>query len=127
MADAELEGAFQMNQRTAGGAALIATLILAACQSYETAPQRTAMDGRWASTDGVFIADFQRGSFTSRFTQTNEILAQGTFSVTGANVSLRWLSVQAQQQRSATCTFTNASLVRCLQDGGGSFDLQRTA
>ena len=116
-----------MIERTAGRVALFAALILAACQTYGTQPQRTAMDGRWASTDGVFIADFDRGSFTSRFTQTGEVLAQGTYSVAGATVSLRWLSVQAQAQRSATCTLTSASTVHCLQDGGGAFDLQRSA
>ncbi len=116
-----------MIQGTVGRAALFATLFLAACQSYDVQPQATAMDGRWASTDGVFIADFQRGSFTSRFIQTNEILAQGTYTVTGSNVSMRWLSVQAQEQRAATCTFTGPSQVSCMQAGGGSFALQRTA
>ncbi|MGH6926339.1 MAG: hypothetical protein ACRED5_21640 [Propylenella sp.] len=117
-----------MTYRSAGTAALIAAISVAACQSYEVqAPQRTPMDGRWASSDGVFIADFQRGSFTSRFVQTNEILAQGTYTVSGANVSLRWLSVQAQEQRAANCTFTSADLVSCQQEGGGNFNLQRTA
>ena len=116
-----------MIDRTAGGAALLAVFILGACQTYEAQPQRTAMDGRWASSDGVFIATFQGGSFTSRFIQTNEILAQGTYGVTGSNVSLRWLSVQAQEQRAATCTFTGTDSVHCQQEGGGSFDLLRSA
>lgn len=116
-----------MTRQMAGRAALFAALILAACQSYQTQqPQQTAMDGRWASTDGVFIADFDRGSFTSRFTQTGEVLAQGTYSVAGSTVSMRWLSVQAQAQRAATCTLTSASTVHCQQDGGGTFDLQRS-
>jgi hypothetical protein len=113
--------------RTAWRAALLAAVVLSACQSQQVQPVRTPMDGRWASTDGVFIAEFQGGSFTSRFTQTNEILAQGTYAVNGGTVSLRWLSVQAQAQRSATCTFTSASLVHCQQDGGGAFELQRSA
>ncbi len=116
-----------MINRTAGYAALFAALMLTACQTYQVAqPQRTAMDGRWASTDGVFVAEFDRGSFTSRFVQTGEVLAQGTYSVSGSAVSLRWLSVQAQAQRSASCTFTTASTVQCQQDGGGAFELQRT-
>jgi hypothetical protein len=85
------------------------------------------MDGTWASTDGVFIASFQHGKFVSRFTKTNEILAQGTYTVSGNSVSMQWLSVQAQQQRSANCSMTDASTVSCDQAGGGAFDLQRTA
>lgn len=114
---------------TKGGVAL-AVLLLAACQtsSYQPAPfARSAMDGTWASTDGVFIASFQGGRFTSRFTQTNEILAQGTYTVAGSAVSMQWISVQAQQQRSANCSITSATTVACTQAGGGAFNLQRTA
>ncbi len=91
------------------------------------AAQPTAMDGIWASTDGVFIATFEHGSFTSRFVKTNEILAKGSYSVSGANVTLAWISAQAQAQRSASCTFTAADAVTCNQAGGGSFDMKRTA
>jgi hypothetical protein len=118
-----------MTKGTARYAALFAALILSACQTYvsQPQPQRTAMDGRWASTDGVFIAEFDRGSFTSRFTQTGEVLAQGTYSVAGDAVSLRWISVQAQAERSATCTFSDAATVQCQQVGGGAFELRRSA
>jgi hypothetical protein len=85
------------------------------------------MDGNWASTDGVFVARFQDGRFTSRFTQTNEILAQGSYTVSGSNVSMQWISVQAQEQRSASCSIVGAGIVTCNQAGGGSFGLQRTA
>jgi hypothetical protein len=87
----------------------------------------TAMDGSWAATDGVFVANFQGGSFTSRFTKTNEILAQGSYQVSGDRVTMNWLSVATQEQRSATCRMTGANSVRCEQGGGGGFDLRRTA
>ncbi len=85
------------------------------------------MDGTWASSDGVFVANFQNGQFVSRFTKTNEILAQGSYSVTGSNVTMQWLSVQAQTERSANCMMTGADSVACTQTGGGAFNLQRTA
>ena len=75
----------------------------------------------------LVLAQEPIGTFTSRFTQTNEILAQGTYTVAGSNVSLRWLSVQAQEQRSAACTFVTAETVSCQQEGGGSFSLTRAA
>jgi len=112
---------------TKGGVAL-AILLLGACQTFEQSPfSRATMDGTWASTDGVFIANFQNGKFVSRFTKTNEVLAAGTYTVTGNQISMQWISVQAQQQRSANCSMTGASTVSCTQAGGGSFDLQRTA
>jgi hypothetical protein len=85
----------------------------------------TPMDGTWASTDGIFVASFQGGSFISRYTKTNEVLAQGTYSVSGTLVNMQWMSVAAQQHRSAICAMTAQDAVRCNQSGGGSFDLTR--
>jgi hypothetical protein len=112
------------------------TLLLGACQMFSgtplfigdtQAPARSPMDGTWASTDGIFYANFQGGSFTSRFTQTNEVLAQGSYSVTGQNIAMQWMSVATQQQRSANCRFANSNRVQCQQTGGGSFTLTRSA
>ena len=87
----------------------------------------TAVDGTWTSNDGVFVATFQAGAFTSRFTQTNEVLAQGTYSVSGDIVNLQWISVATQQQRSAICAHSAPDMLTCNQSGGGSFDLKRAA
>jgi hypothetical protein len=123
---ADLEGAF-MIFRSMRGTIVLAVLFAGACQTYQAVPASTPMDGVWASTDGVFVASFDRGSFTSRFTATNEILAQGSYSVAASTVSMQWISVATQQRRSANCTFTAADVVACSQDGGGSFELRRGA
>jgi hypothetical protein len=86
----------------------------------------TGMEGNWASNDGVFVASFNDGVFTSRFTRTNEILAQGTYQVSGKTMTLQWISVATQQQRAATCAIVSAGSVSCIQAGGGSFDLNRS-
>ena len=112
-------------------------LLLSACQMFDSGPgpvpvagggpPRSQMDGTWASTDGVFVASFQGGSFVSRFTQTNEILAQGSYTIAGPDITMNWLSVATQQQRSANCSFRSTNTVRCQQVGGGSFELARSA
>ncbi len=118
-----------MNRASTAAALALSTILLGACQvtRQQTPPPATgtAMDGSWASTDGVFVASFQGGSFTSRFVKTNEVLAQGTYSLTGAQVAMQWLSVATQEQRSASCSFTGANDVHCEQAGGGGFDLTR--
>jgi len=111
-------------------AALLGALLVGACQTYDTGPVSlpvsTPMDGVWASTDGVFIASFGRGNFTSRFTATNEVLAQGTYTVAGSTVTMQWISVATQQRRSASCTINSPDSVACNQDGGGRFELRRS-
>jgi hypothetical protein len=116
--------------------ALPSALIAGGCQTvdYSTpgvaAPPGagpSAVDGTWTSTDGVFVATFASGTFTSRFTQTNEVLAQGTYSVAGDVVNLQWISVATQQQRSAICGLSTPDTLTCNQSGGGTFDLKRAA
>jgi hypothetical protein len=111
-------------------ALLAGVVVLAGCQALQmpgVTRAGTPMDGQWASTDGVFVATFQGKQFTSRFVKTNEILAQGSYTVTGGNVQMQWLSVATQQQRSASCSFTGPDTVHCNQTGSGGFDLRRTA
>ncbi len=112
--------------------ALPLAFMLCGCQTGENAPvidtgmAATPLDGTWASNDGVFIATFEHGAFTSRFVKTNEILAQGSYTVSGNAVNLQWISVATQQQRAAACTINSSDSVSCTQEGGGSFDLNRT-
>lgn len=127
-----------MNTVSMRGALLLAALFTGGCQTgfYDTqtpmptpmpnpVPVATPMDGVWNSTDGVFVATFEAGRFTSRFTSTNEILAQGGYTVAGGNVTMEWISVATQQRRSAACTFMAGDTVACNQSGGGSFTLKR--
>lgn len=119
-------------------AIMVAAAGVAACQGGERVamlpgraiapapqPAPSPMDGRWASTDGIFVANFASGRFVSRFTKTSEILAEGTYSLSGNNVRMDWFSVRAQQQRSATCRFAGSNTVNCDQAGGGKFTLVR--
>jgi hypothetical protein len=115
------------------GALVLAGLAVGGCQSFDMGggpppPQAvaTAMDGNWASTDGVFVASFERGGFVSRFTATNEMLAKGTYTVAGTNVTMDWISVKTRQQRAAACTIMSADVVACNQQGGGKFELRRS-
>jgi hypothetical protein len=106
---------------------VLASFLLAACQILQPAARTTRMDGRWASSDGIFVATFKGGSFTSLDARTSAVLAQGTYSVAGDQVSMQWLSLTSKQQRSATCSFAGAATIRCDQAGGGNFELRRTA
>jgi hypothetical protein len=111
----------------ARGAFALASLLLAACEMMPPLASGTRMDGQWASTDGIFTATFNDGNFTSVDARTGAVLAQGTYSVAGDQVSMQWLSLTARQQRAANCTFAGATSLRCVQTGGGNFELRRTA
>ena len=105
----------------------LSALLLVGCQSMQPIAGGTAMDGSWVSSDGVFVATFQDGSFTSVDAKTNAVLARGRYSVQGSTVALNWTSARRGQQFSATCTFTTGNDLHCSQPGSTEFDLRRTA
>jgi hypothetical protein len=119
---------------TLRGALVLAAVLAGGCQTNVYQPSRpmtpvatTPMDGVWASSDGVFVANFERGHFTSRFTATNEILAQGAYTVAAGGISMQWISAATKQQRAASCSFAGSDIVTCNQEGGGHFELRRSA
>lgn len=119
-------------------AIMVAAAGVAACQGGERVamlpgraiapapqPAPSPMDGRWASTDGIFVATFRGGEFTSVDAKTNAVLAQGRYNVAGDQVRMNWLSTTANEERSATCAFSGGARVTCTQANGASFELRR--
>ena len=122
-----------MIRRSATLVLAFSTALLGACQTgsmpqmFAGGPERTALDGQWRSSDGIFVASFQGGQFTSTDARTNAVLAQGSYTVSGNTANLSWISAQRQQQFSAVCTLTSPNAVHCEQAGTTGFDLRRTA
>jgi hypothetical protein len=111
-----------------------AAALLGACQSMPMpqmfgggGPRGPSIDGRWASGDGISVTTFAGGQLTTRYVGTNEVLGQGTYTVAGNQATMNWVSRVSQQNRSATCTFTSPTTLRCSPAGGQAFTLTRTA
>lgn len=103
---------------------------LAACQSApQPNPLARGFDGTWASDDGVFVATFDAGRFTSRLNSTGEIVADGRYVDlgVGAGAQLTWYSVVSQEQRTAVCTYLTPTRVRCDPNAGNVFTMTKTA
>lgn len=84
------------------------------------------IDGNWGSDDGVFVATFQNGAFTSRLTGTGEtVVADGRYSRTPNGVSLSWTSIAANEQRAASCTLVAPQRLSCTPTVGQPFTMTR--
>ncbi|MBZ8135329.1 hypothetical protein [Afifella sp. IM 167] len=108
-------------------AALLAgTAFLAGCQTGGGGREiASPVEGRWASSDGVFVSTFRRGSMTTADAQTGAQLANGSYQMTGpSTVEISWYSIATNQQRAATCTLVTPSSMSCSQPGA-SFTLNR--
>ncbi|WP_156953391.1 hypothetical protein [Afifella pfennigii] len=104
--------------------ALAGTALLAGCQSggREIA---SPVEGRWRSSDGVFVSTFQAGSMTTQDATTGAQLATGSYAMAGPNtVEISWYSVATRQQRAATCRLAGPATMQCSQPGA-SFTLNR--
>ena len=106
---------------------VLSAAFLAGCQMAQTVPAGSPLDGNWASSDGIFVATFQNSSFSSRDARTGAVLAQGSYSLQGGQVSMQWVSTTTQQQRSATCALSGPTTLNCQQPGATPFQLNRTA
>jgi hypothetical protein len=100
-------------------------LILAACQSARLGDP---VEGRWASDDGVFVATFDSGAFTSRLTGTGEtVVANGRYSREPGGLLLEWTSIAANERRAARCRFLASNQIACEPTVGDRFTMTRVA
>lgn len=109
--------------------ALLPLLGLAACQTASLPGRAGPFEGAWASGDGVFVASFADGGFTSRAVQNPDIvLAQGRYTVVGPGaVRLDWFSQSQQANLSANCTSRGRATLVCAPSRGTPFTLSRAA
>lgn len=98
-------------------------LAVAGCQSARFA---NPLEGRWASDDGVFIATFDDGAFTSRLTGTGEtVVADGRYARSEGEIVLEWTSIAANERRAARCRFIASNQLACIPTVGGQFTMTR--
>ncbi|MBB4121972.1 hypothetical protein [Martelella radicis] len=111
-------------------------VLLAGCTTYEqprnlpapTQPQtpRTAVDGQWLDKDGI-ISSFSAGQFETRTTDSNQVLAVGSYTVNGNVVEIDVTSVLRQTRSRVNCAIAAPYLMNCTPSQGGRFSLYKPA
>ena len=111
-----------MGPRRVVGAAAIA-VALAGCQTTQT----SGLDGQWASDDGVFLATFNEGRFSSRLNSTGEVVAEGSYLAGADGLQLTWLSIVTNETRTAVCRYVSARQLSCQPRGANPFTMTKLA
>ncbi|WP_157961994.1 hypothetical protein [Acuticoccus kandeliae] len=84
------------------------------------------VEGNWASDDGVFIATFQNGAFSSRLTGTGEtVVADGRYGRNSGGLQLEWTSIAANERRAADCRFLTPQKLSCTPTVGQTFTMTK--
>jgi hypothetical protein len=113
--------------------ALIAVVTLSACvssapprmqqQQASLAPQ--GVEGSWADPNGI-VSTFQGGTFSTRSTDSNALLASGTYtSLSPTLVEISMTSLVRNTQSRVNCSLVTPSQLNCTQDSGAQFSLTR--
>jgi hypothetical protein len=103
---------------------------LAACETTGPGgggPAPTGVDGQWLSADGVATSTFSGGTFTTTANDTGNKLAQGTYVVSGATVSINGTSVIRQTPIAFNCLLASPKQMNCTSSAGQQFSLIRRA
>lgn len=101
-------------------------LMLAGCQGVGMGGDN--LEGSWASDDGVFVATFRNGAFSSRLTSTGEtVVADGRYTRGANGLTLAWTSIAANERRSADCRFVTTRQLSCAPSVGQAFTMTRVS
>lgn len=108
----------------------VAAALLSACYSTGPRPmpvvqQAATFDGAWVDPNGI-VSTFQAGTFTTRTTDTNQVLAQGTYtSVSDRLVEINMTSLVRNTQQRVNCAMVTPTQLNCTSDSGAQFSLAR--
>lgn len=104
--------------------------LLAACQSatYSSRPvevQPLGIDGQWTDPNGI-ISSFYNGRFETRTTDTNSLLAEGSYRyVSDQIVEIELTSLLRQTTSRVNCALATPSQLNCTSSTGAQFTLVR--
>lgn len=93
--------------------------------SMNPVPVASGVEGAWADPNGI-VSTFQGGSFTTRTTDSNQLLASGTYVSTSPTlVEINMTSLVRNTQSKVNCALVNQSQLNCTSDSGAQFTLSR--
>lgn len=112
--------------------ALVALATLSACVSsppprqMASAPaQPQGVEGTWSDPNGI-ISTFQGGTFNTRSTDNNALLASGNYvNLSPTLVEINMTSLVRKTQSKVNCALVNMNQLNCTADSGSQFSLSR--
>ena len=102
---------------------LIVTLV--ACQDKKAAGP-PILNGSWASSDGVYTAEFLNGSFSAVANDTGTLISQGEYiAISETQIQLKWNGLVSGTSNQADCMRQEDNQLNCVDVKGNKFSLRR--
>lgn len=121
-----------MNFKT-GAALVLAAIAASSCAPSAPSPrpmasampQGPAVDGRWVDKNGI-VSTFQAGAFSTRSTDSNTLLASGTYvTISPTLYEINMTSLVRNTQSRVNCALISRSQLNCTTDSNSQFTLTR--
>lgn len=111
----------------------LSAFALTACVSADPPPMRSMpqqprgamVDGNWVDTNGI-VSTFQGGTFSTRSTDSNTLLASGTYtSASPSLIEIDMTSLVRNTRSRVNCALIGTSQLNCTTDANVQFSLTR--
>ena len=107
-------------------AAVVSMALMAGCEKAEVAGP-PVLNGNWASSDGIYVAEFNNGNFRAIANDTGQEISQGEYvALASDRVQLTWVGLVSGQGNSAECVRPGPNKLDCVDRNGNRFSLIRS-
>ncbi len=101
--------------------------VLSACQSDKNLAGPPVLNGNWASSDGVYVAQLANGKFQAVANDTGNVISEGSYIALGeTKVQLSWVGKISGKSNQAECLKPEFNQLDCVDLSGNKFSLRRS-
>lgn len=106
---------------------IISVGFLAACQNKKDLAGPPVLNGSWASSDGVYVAQLANGKFQAVANDTGNVISEGSYLALSENkVQLSWVGKISGKSNQAECLKPDFNQLDCVDLSGNKFSLRRS-
>ncbi len=118
----------RIGKSTLGAGSLVLLGLLAACQNNKELAGPPLLNGNWASSDGIYVAQLANGEFKAVANDTGNIISEGTYiALSSDRVQINWVGKISGRSNQAECIKPDDNQLDCVDVSGNKFSLRRTA
>ena len=110
-----------------GAVAILAMSILSACNNAKDLAGPPVLNGNWASSDGVYVAELLNGQFRAVANDTGNVISEGSYIALAENrIKLSWVGKITGKSNEAECLKPEDNQLDCVDVSGNKFSLRRS-
>lgn len=110
-----------------GVTAITALSVLAACNNAKDLAGPPVLNGSWASSDGIYVAELLNGQFKAVANDTGNVISEGSYIALAENrIKLSWVGKISGKSNEAECLKPDDNQLDCVDVSGNKFSLRRS-